>query len=98
MGVLKLKKYYRFESDFSLHKLLWEEIQKRGLVVEGYVGLCDYHATNVKYYYLTSHIGYEPVKLQSSTEGVDILHGISFYEDLEWIDKQGLQFFRNIRT
>ena len=77
---------------------MWEEIQKRGLEVEGYVGVCDYHAANVKYYYLTSHIGYEPIKLQSPTEEVDILHGIYMYEHLEWIDKQGLQFFTSIRT
>jgi len=98
----KLKKHYRFEQDFSLQKLLWEEIEKRGLVVEGYVGISNYYTDEngkniFKYYYLTSKIGEEPITLQSPTEGVDILHGINNYEENVWCVKQGLEFYSNIR-
>ena len=103
LGTLeKLKKYYRFIPDFSLQKLLWEEIERRGLVVEGYIGLSNYYTDEngkniFKYYYLTSEIGEEPVCLQSPTEGVDILHRVRDFEENKWCVKQGLEFYHKIR-
>ena len=99
----KLKKYYRFEPDFSLQRLLWEEIERRDLVVEGYIGIYNYYVNEngeniFKYYYLTSEIGEEPIRLQSPTEGVDILHRVRNFEENKWCVEMGLEFFSEIRT
>ena len=99
----KLRKYYRFHYEGGLNTILWEEIKKLGVIVEGYVGLGVHYKDEDyedvwKYYYLTSNIGEEPVKLQSPTEGVDILQHINNEEEHLWILKQGLEFYTEIRT
>lgn len=101
--VNKLKKYYEFEWDFSLDSLLWEELQRRCIQVEGYCyvrvhvdGGFD-HDDIWNYYYLTSDIGEEPIKLQSSTVGVDILHSIEDYGQLIWLLMKGFVFSHEIR-
>jgi len=98
--IVKLKKNYRFEWDMDLIKLLWDEIQNRGFVVEGYVCVKSYYTDengkNIwKYYYLTSNIGEEPIKLQSSLkdEEKNMLHKIENYEQHIWIIKNGLDFY-----
>ena len=35
----KVKKNYRFKPEFNLMKILWEEIEKREFIVEGYIGI-----------------------------------------------------------
>lgn len=95
----KLKKYYRFKPDFSLQRLIWEEIEKRDLVVEGYIGIFSFYEKDFKrvykYYYLTTNIGEEPIKLQSPTKGVevDMLHHVHNFEENKWLVEQGLEFF-----
>lgn len=101
-NIKKLKKYYRFESDFDLKKLMWEEIVGRGCIVEGYVAVSDHYTDKgggviFKYYYLTSEIGEEPIKLQSPTEGVDILHHVRNYDEHIWMIKHALDFYTEIR-
>lgn len=98
----KLKKYYRFKWEGNLRKLLWEEIHKRGFVVEGYVAIRDFYTDengeNIwKYYYLTSNIGEQPVKLQSPTEDIDVLHQVYNEDEHKWIIKQGLGFYTKIK-
>lgn len=98
----KLKKNYRFKWEGNLRKLLWEEIHKRGFVVEGYVFIRDFYGDengkNVwKHYYLTSNIGEHPIKLQSPTEGVDILHQVHNEDEHLWIIKQALNFSTKIK-
>jgi hypothetical protein len=99
----KLRKNYRFEwGDNNWRKIMWEEITKRGFVVEGYIAIGGYYheggKTIFRYYYLTSKIGEEPVYLQSPTEGVDILQRVTCVEDEEWIIRKGLEFYTEIRT
>ena len=99
----KLKKNYRFvwDDDWCLRHFLWEEITKKGFVVEGYIAIRDYYEekgkTNFKHYYLTSKIGEEPVTLQSPTKGVDILHRVHNNEEHEWIIRHALEFYTEIR-
>lgn len=101
--IKKLRKNYRFTwGDNNWRKVMWEEINKRGFVVEGYPCISTHYGeggeTHFKYYYLTSNIGEEPVKLQSPTEGVNILHELHGVEDEEWLIRHGLEFYTEIRT
>ena len=100
--IKKLRKNYRFTwGDSNWRKVMWEEIEKRGFEVMGYPGVGVYYGedgeTHWKYYYLTSEIGEEPVKLQSPTEGVDILHQLYGPEDEEWLIRHGLEFYTEIQ-
>lgn len=99
----KLKKYYEFIPDFNLQKLMWEEIKKRGLTVEGYIYIGDWirgydeREDIWNYYYLTSKIGEEPIKLQSLTNDINILHNVSSYDEDTWIQRHSLNFTTKIR-
>jgi len=95
----KLKKNYRFKPEFNLMKILWEEIEKREFIVEGYIGIVSYyheHETGkkiYKHYYLVSNIGEEPIELSSPARSVNIpSHHVHDYNEHKWIIENGLKF------
>lgn len=108
--IKKLKKYYTFDFDINLGPILFDELKKRMIVLDGicelsvYIGEDDKGKRRWKTYYLTSEIGKTTIEL-SDYEGsiyqpckeydyilYPVIHKIKSYDDLLWLNKNGLEF------
>lgn len=103
-NIFKLKKNYRFEWNINLDKLMWEEIEKRGFIVEGYISIGKYcgkdneNDSKWNYFYLTSKIGEKPIKLETPINDNHNVkkHIVNNYYDHYWLMHNGLEFFTEI--
>ena len=83
----KLKKNYRFHNEMDNTKLLWDFLQERDIVIEGYVYLRVWSSGDYMQYNLHSEIGNDDIYLTSKPGRKFTLKK---YEDLEWIFEKGL--------
>jgi len=86
----KLKKYYKFDFEFNLTKILWNILEERHIKLSGKVFLYQFiDKDNCYYYYLQSKIGDVEVILKNACL---ILHNLNSYDDIIWLDNHALRF------
>lgn len=96
----KLRKYYRFEWDYNLEKLLWDELEKRNIKIKGYVFVRIHvnggwnHKDIWNYYYLTSIVEDDDITLSST---IKKMHTLTSYDELSWLFKKGFIFSQKIK-
>ena len=105
--IKKLRKYYEFYPSYNLQKLLWEEIHKRKIKIEGYIYISNFLENDDEdsderniwfYYYLTTPIGDEKIKLESFSENeLPPKYILRNYDENMWVHQHGLEFSSKVR-